>query len=153
MKKFYTIFLTFLLILIIKINDVEAKSKNFFVSLRADSVNMRIGPNIQNPVKFTYQVKGLPMEVLDEFDGWYKLKDHLGDSGWVNKNLTSKKKTAIVLNETQIVFKKNNIESRPILRIGKGIVVKIKKCSENWCKIRIEDYVGWMEKKGLWGGI
>jgi SH3-like domain-containing protein len=152
MRKFYILFFAFALIFITKIDNVFAKEK-VFVSLRADSVNMRTGPNIQNPIIFTYNRKDLPMEVVDEYDSWYKLKDYFGDTGWVNKNLTSKKQTALILGGIQIIFKSDDLKSNPVVRLEEGVVVEVKKCKNDWCKIKIDDYTGWIEKNVLWGGV
>ena len=34
-----------------------------------------------------------------------------------------------------------------------GRLVLVKKCNVNWCKIKTDDYNGWVMKKILWGKI
>ena len=73
------------------------------------------------------------------------------DEGWVNKNLTSKKRTLIVLNGTQIMYKKDNINSSPIFRLEENVVVKYDKCNKEWCKVEVNNKNGWIQNKNLWG--
>ena len=51
------------------------------------------------------------------------------------------------------MFKKPTIYSRPLARLQKGKLCKITKCKEEWCKIKIENYVGWVKKESLWGRL
>ena len=125
--------------------------ESFFVSLRSNEVNLRNGPGGEYPIKAIYQIKNIPLEVLGEYDNWYKVRDKDKFEGWVNKNLTSKKRTLIVINGTQLLYKKNNTDSKPIFRLEENVVVKYNKCDENWCKVEINNRVGWIESKNVWG--
>ena len=64
-----------------------------------------------------------------------------------------KKKSAINIVNNLIMFKKPTIYSRPLARLQKGKLCKIKKCKDEWCKIKIENYVGWVKKESLWGRL
>ena len=128
--------------------DVE---ENFYVSLRSNEVNLRMGPGNEYPVKSVYQVINMPLYVVWEYDNWYKTRDKYGDEGWVNKNLVSKKKYLIVNNGTQLMYERKNIKSDPIFRVEENVVVKYVKCDEEWCKVEIENETGWMLKNSVWG--
>ena len=58
-----------------------------FVSLKSNEVNLRVGPSTNYPIKLTYVTKNLPLEIIDEFDAWRKIKDHKGTKGWLHKSL------------------------------------------------------------------
>lgn len=150
MKKLFIISTLIISFLILLTNESFAKDTPRFVSLRADEVNMRTGPSTKNPLKFTYYLKGMPMEILDEYQGWYKVRDYEGDSGWINKNLVSKRQTVIVLEE-EVMFKKRDTTSVPILRIEEKVIARVKKCVEEWCKISVQNYDGWVGKEKIWG--
>jgi SH3-like domain-containing protein len=150
MKKLFIISTLIISFLIINTNETFAKNSLRFISLRADEVNMRTGPSTNNPLKFTYYVKSMPMEVLDEYQGWYKVRDFEGDQGWINKNLISRRQT-VILTAEEIMFKKRNTTSKPILRIEEKVVARVRRCVEGWCKLSIQGYEGWVEKANLWG--
>lgn len=145
-KLFFAIFLIF----IIDCNAEDFKEP-MYISLRSNEVNLRSGPGNEYPIKFVYQLKGLPLKAIGEYDNWYKVIDKDGDEGWINKNLTTKKRTLIVINGTQIMYKKNNTNSSPLYRFEEDVIVNYKKCDNIWCKIEKNNTVGWIETKNVWG--
>lgn len=144
-----TFFITFCIILFK--NVAFAADNNFFVSLRSNEVNLRIGPGNEYPIKYVYRIKAMPLKVLGEYDGWYKVIDKDNDEGWVSKNLTMKTRYVIVKNGTQILYKKDNIDSNPIFRLEENVVAKLDKCEKDWCKVEVNDETGWLESKNIWG--
>ncbi len=50
-----------------------------------------------------------------------------------------------------LVFNSPSIYSKPSVVLKKGRLCKIKKCKKNWCKIKVENFEGWVKKDGLWG--
>jgi SH3-like domain-containing protein len=62
-----------------------------FVSLKSNEVNLRVGPSTNYPIELTYITKNLPVEVIDEFDAWRKIKDHQKTIGWLHKSFNSRR--------------------------------------------------------------
>ena len=58
-----------------------------FVSLKSNDVNLRVGPSTNYPIELKYVTKNLPVEIIDEFDAWRKIKDHNRTIGWLHKSL------------------------------------------------------------------
>ena len=114
---------------------------------------MRQGPSFEHPIKFIYKKKYLPLEIIDKFETWRKIKDFQNNSGWIHISQLSKKKSAINIKKGSIFYKKPTIFSEPIAKLENGRLVLIKKCKVKWCKITSEKYTGWIEKKYLWGKI
>src|SRR6202012_2445570 len=72
-----------------------------FVSLDANDVNMRAGPGTEYPILWQYHRKGLPVEIVQEFDTWRRIRDRDGAIGWVQANLLSNKRTAQIVDQQQ----------------------------------------------------
>ena len=49
------------------------------------------------------------------------------------------------------MFKKSSLFSKPIANIKKGRLLMIKSCEDNWCKVKTENFKGWVDKYNLWG--
>ena len=128
-----------------------ANESKKFLSLKNNEVNLRQGPSFEYPIKFIYIKKYLPVEVLDEFETWKKIKDFENNSGWIHISQLSKKKSAINVKNNSILYKKPTVYSKPIARLELGRLVLIKKCNLKWCKIITGDFNGWIKKKYLWG--
>lgn len=123
---------------------------NMFVSLRSSEVNMRVGPGKEYPVSWVFMRANLPMLLIAEFDQWRKVKYMDGTTGWIHKNMISHRNCAIVLQNYAIVYRGAS-KKYPILKLEKGVVVKLSKRDGDFVKVEINNMKGWVEKKFLWG--
>ena len=126
-------------------------AEEYFLTLRNDKVNLRQGPSFEYPIKLFYKKKFLPVLVQDRFENFRKIKDHENNTGWIHVSQLSKKKAAITVDDNQLIFSKASIFSKPLVILKKGRLCKIQKCSEKWCKVKVENYKGWIKKNSLWG--
>ena len=127
-------------------------SQDYFLTLRNDEVNLRLGPSFDYPVKIIYKKKYLPVTVKEEFDNFRKIQDHENNSGWVHISQLSKKKSVITTNNL-VLYKRSTIYSKPLANIETGRLLIISKCKEDWCKIRTEGYSGWVKRDNIWGRL
>ena len=146
MLKFVTLFLSILLF-----QEISFAKDEYFLTLRYDKVNLRQGPSRDYPIKIFYKKKFLPVLVQDQSDNFRKVRDHENNSGWVHISQLSKKKAAIVIEDELIMFKNPTIYSKPLAILKKGRLTKIIKCKDEWCKVKLEKFKGWLRKDGLWG--
>ncbi len=123
----------------------------YFLTLRNDKVNLRQGPSFEYPIKLFYKKKFLPVLVQDSFENFRKIRDHENNTGWVHVSQLSKKKAAITIEDDQLLFDRPSIYSTPYVVLKKGKLCRIKKCKDNWCKVQVENFKGWVKKDILWG--
>ncbi len=126
-------------------------SEEHFLTLRNDKVNLRQGPSFEYPIKLFYKKKFLPVLVQDKFENFRKIRDHENNTGWIHISQLSKKKAAITVEDNQLIFNKASIFSKPLVIVKKGRLCKIQKCGEEWCKVKVNNYKGWIKKNSLWG--
>src|SRR3954471_14489757 len=74
----------------------DEKKPPYFESIKSDPVFMREGPSNEHKVKWIYHRKGLPVEVLAEFDVWRRVRDEDGEVGWMHVAMLSRERTAVV---------------------------------------------------------
>ena len=125
--------------------------EEYFLTLRNDKVNLRQGPSFEYPIKLFYKKKFLPLLVQDSFENFRKVRDHENNTGWVHVSQLSKKKAAITIKDDLLVFDRPSIYSTPSVILKKGRLCKVKKCKDNWCKVQVENFKGWVKKDILWG--
>ena len=123
----------------------------YFRTLRNDKVNLRQGPSFDYPIKIFYKKKFLPVLIQERSDNFRKIRDHENNTGWVHISQLSKKKAAIVIDDNSILFNDSTIYSNPVAILKKGRLVKINKCKDNWCKIKTDEFKGWVKQESLWG--
>ena len=46
-----------------------------FASLRADEANVRAGPGTRYPIEWVFKRKGMPVEIVAEFENWRKIRE------------------------------------------------------------------------------
>ena len=125
-----------------------------FISFSSNKVFMRTGPGLRYPIRWIYTKKGLPIEVMQEFDTWRKIRDYEGEEGWVHQSLLSGKRTAIVQtekNKPAALMKKPDLMAKPVAMIESKVVIPLEECGKDWCKTEIQGFDGWIEKKFIWG--
>ena len=127
-------------------------NEEYFLTLRNDKVNLRLGPSFDYPIKIIYKKKYLPVLIKDKSDNFRKIQDHENNSGWIHISQLSKKKSAITI-EDKVLYKRPTIYSRPLANIKTGRLLLISKCKLEWCKIKTNRYSGWVKKDGIWGRL
>ena len=140
------------LTLILFFFSLNVFSEEIFLSLKKNKVNVRYGPSFESPVKFIYKKINLPIKQIDKKENWRRIIDFKNNSGWIHTSQLKKGKNFILL-EDQILFTRPTEYSEPILKINKGRLLIVKKCRKNWCKIKTEDYLGWLKINKIWGSV
>ncbi len=126
--------------------------EEYFLTLRNDKVNLRLGPSFDYPIKIIYKKKFLPVLIKDKSENFRKIQDHENNSGWIHISQLSKKKSGITIKDV-ILYKKNTFYSKPLANIEKGRLLIISKCRDEWCKIKTGEYSGWVKKESIWGRL
>ena len=127
-----------------------SEENNYFLMLKNSEVNVRYGPSLKSPVKYIYKKLFLPVKVIDKKDTFRRIIDHKKNGGWIHISQLRPSKSFIIM-EDKIMFQKNSKFSNPKVKLKKGRLVIVKKCIENWCKIKTDDYIGWVSNKNTWG--
>ena len=127
-------------------------NEEYFLTLRNDKVNLRLGPSFDYPIKIIYKKKYLPVLIKDKSENFRKIQDHENNSGWIHVTQLSKKKSGITT-EDMILYKRPTIYSRPLASIETGRLLIISKCKHEWCKVKTDKYLGWIKKDSIWGRL
>ena len=127
-----------------------------FVSLRADSVNLRVGPGDQYPITWVYHRAGLPVEVLREFDVWRLVVDADGTEGWMHEaTLVGTRHFVINGHAPATLFHGPTDQSNPVAQLMPGVIGLIQRCDAgaDWCRVHVGHVGGWLERAAFWGSF
>lgn len=128
-----------------------------FVSLRANRVNLRVGPGTNYAVEWMYTRSGVPMEIIQEYDNWRRVRDAEGAEGWINQSLLSGNRTAVAApwhkgKDVQINLYREANRGSPIRAILEpGVITSVRACNGDWCEVDTSGHRGWVEQAQLWG--
>ncbi len=122
-----------------------------FVSLKYDEVNVRVGPGKRYPIRWVYHRLRLPVQVIEEFAHWRKIKDYDGSVGWVQKAMLDGARTALIMDKPQNLYAEPEVSSAPIIRASPLVIVNLLNCKPDWCKVAIGERKAWIRKADIWG--
>jgi len=126
-----------------------------FVSLKASRVNVRIGPSNEHAVKWIFVRAGLPVEIVQEFENWRRIRDSSGAEGWVYHGLLSGRRTALVAPwqnaEPTALYVRSDATSNVKATLAPNVVVQVKACDGQWCEVEGPSFSGFVEQGMLWG--
>ena len=123
-------------------------AEEIFLSLKKNKVNVRYGPSFDSEVKFVYKKINLPIKQIDKKENWRRIIDLKNNSGWIHWSQL-KIVNSIITTKDKILFKGPSFFSKPIANIKKGRLLIIKKCEKQWCKVRSNNFEGWIETDHL----
>ena len=122
-----------------------------FVSLKAGEVNLRTGPGKRYPIDWIYQRRGLPVEIVDEFEDWRRVRDHDGTMGWVHRFMLISRRTVLVTGETRMLRRKPEPDAPGLVYLQAGVIADLKDCERAWCRIEAEGFDGWLRRSEVFG--
>ena len=71
----------------------------YFLTLRNDKVNLRLGPSFEYPIKLFYKKKFLPILLNEKSENFRKVRDHENNTGWIHISQLSKKAAIVIDNK------------------------------------------------------
>tara|TARA_B100000941_G_scaffold94571_1_gene65717 strand:- start:497 stop:937 length:441 start_codon:yes stop_codon:yes gene_type:complete len=140
----------FFLVIICIFFPLSVFSEETFLSLKKNKVNVRYGPGFEYPIKYVYTKINLPIKQIDKKENFRRIIDLKNNSGWIHVSQL-KKANSIIPKKDKILFSKPTNFSRPLAKIEKGRVLLVQSCNNNWCKIKTENFKGWVKIGHIWG--
>jgi SH3-like domain-containing protein len=130
-----------------------------FVSLKSKKVNLRVGPGKDYAVSWLFLKSGLPVEIIQEYDNWRRIRDADGAEGWVFHSLLSGDRSAIAApwmkgkgEDLFVNMRKEPSETANLsAKLQPGVVIRIDECNGNWCHAEAEGSEGWVNQAEIWG--
>jgi len=123
-----------------------------FASLRADEANVRAGPGTRYPIEWVFRRKGMPVEIVAEYENYRKIRDWQGASGWVHQSLLTGKRSFIIPAKPASLHKTPAKAAEVIAKLEPEVTGEIRSCTGDWCRVRVSSGVsGWLERTELWG--
>jgi SH3-like domain-containing protein len=145
------VFFTFCLMVMEALPASAQRKPPYWASIAAGEAKMRTGPGRQFPASWLYRRANLPMKVIETYPNWRKVEDPDGTQGWMQSNLLSDDRTALVRGEVRPLREAPNGEAKIIWRAEPGVVGKLSDCARGWCKLDVNGRMGFVEAAHIWG--
>lgn len=123
-----------------------------WAALQGEKTYVRAGPGLRYPIKWIFRKRSLPVEIVQEFDSWRKIRDWEGGEGWVHQSLLTGARTAMVRGDMLVPLRDGpDTERRMIARMEPMVVASIERCTPGWCRVQADGFRGWVQRNFLWG--
>ena len=122
-----------------------------FVSIKPGKAYVRSGPGDRYPVLWVYVRRGLPVEVVKEYEIWRQIRDESGSTAWINKSLLQADRTALVTRGIRTLYARPDLASSPVFRIEAGALVSLTLCDGDWCRVARDGKGGYILRSQIWG--
>jgi SH3-like domain-containing protein len=124
----------------------------YWASLSAGQARMRTGPGRNYPASWFYQRQGLPVQIIEVFPGWRKVRDPEGTDGWMISQLISERRTAMVKAGPPAEMRSApTISAKLLFRAEPGVIGVLGSCADGWCHLDVQGKAGFVEEDRLWG--
>lgn len=123
----------------------------YWVSLRSQPANLRVGPGREYRISWVYVRTGLPLKVLRTIGGWKLVEDMDGARGWMLSHFLVRARTATIKGGVAEIRENADGSGRLLWRAEPGVTGKLDDCGPAWCKIDINGRRGHVAKAAIWG--
>ncbi|MDO1559319.1 SH3 domain-containing protein [Brevundimonas sp. 2R-24] len=124
-----------------------------WISIRSEPVSARAGPGFDYEVRFQYQARGLPVQVVEETRDWRKVCDPRGQTAWVHHTRTSGRRTAFNRGAEALPLRaspRDDAEVRALL--APQSIAGLDRCKDGWCRLEVDGQKGWVRQSAVFGG-
>jgi SH3-like domain-containing protein len=127
------------------------KKPPYWASIVPSKARTRTGPGRNFPGAWLYQRSGLPVRVIATYPNWRKIVDPDGEGGWIQSNMLTDKRTALVIGGVREMRDRPSDTARVAWRVAEGVVGEISECDSRWCRFETGGKRGYVARGGLWG--
>ncbi|MGO1119674.1 SH3 domain-containing protein [Rhodovibrionaceae bacterium A322] len=122
-----------------------------FATLRAEVVNLRTGPGTRYPIDWVIKRQNFPIEIVDEFENWRRIRDWEGTNGWVHSSMLVGRRMAQIMDKEQVLLSDINAGAKPVARLAPGALGRIEQCEGDWCLLEFSGYQGYLRRHQFYG--
>ena len=124
----------------------------YWASIASGRAMMRTGPGRNYPATWLYVRADLPIQVVEVYQNWRKIRDADGTTGWMMVQLLSDTRTALVRGDEPRAIHEDSDERSPVrFRAEPGVVGRISRCADGWCRFDVRGRAGYIRVDHIWG--
>jgi SH3-like domain-containing protein len=148
-----------LLLLVLSAPEAMAKqvsapdtSQPRYATLKVAPVNARGGPGEDYKALWTYQKRGVPVQIVEESDDWRRICDPEGGLGWVRARALDGRRTVMRMAPSDLPMRRGpSADAKISAVLAARATASLLGCKGGWCRISVDHATGWVHGDDLWG--
>ena len=138
--------------LIADAGEAQERKVPYWASIATGDALLRTGPERTYPATWRYRRRDLPVQVLQIYGNWRRIREQDGTEGWMLATLLSVQRTAVVVGDGPAPMNSSPSGSAGLSwRAEPGVVGKISKCESGWCLFDVAGKRGYIAVDRIWG--
>jgi SH3-like domain-containing protein len=130
----------------------QRRETPYWASIASGRAMMRRGPGQNYPGMWEYRRVDLPIQVLEIYQDWRKVRDPDGTIGWMLVRLLSDQRTAVVRGDAPRSLHEAPDAASPVrYRAEPGVVGRVSRCAGGWCQFDARGRGGYIRVDQIWG--
>jgi SH3-like domain-containing protein len=123
-----------------------------YATLKSAPVNARVGPGEDYKAVWTYTVKGVPVQVVEETQDWRRICDPEGGLAWVRARALDQRRTVMRVKPSDLPLRRGPTDEAPVVAIlAARATAALQTCAGGWCKVSVDHASGWARQDDFWG--
>lgn len=132
--------------------EAQERKVPYWASISTGDALLRTGPERTYPATWRYRRRDLPVQVLQVYGNWRRIREQDGTEGWMLATLLSTKRSAVVTgNGPAPMYKDPDGGAGLAWRAEPGVVGKISNCESGWCLFDVAGKKGYIQIDRIWG--
>jgi SH3-like domain-containing protein len=132
--------------------SAQERSVPYWASIATGDALIRTGPERTYPATWRYRRRDLPVQVLQVYGNWRRIREQDGTEGWMLATLLSAKRTAVVTGKGPAPMHADPGSGSGLnWRAEPGVVGKISNCESGWCLFDAAGRKGYIQIDRIWG--
>lgn len=124
----------------------------YWASIATGDALLRTGPERTFPAVWRYRRVDLPVQVVQTYGNWRRIKELDGTEGWMLATLLSARRTAVITGQGLAPLRSSADDNAPPnWQAQPGVVGRITKCEAGWCLFDTGGKKGHIRMERIWG--
>ncbi len=123
-----------------------------YATLKVAPVNARGGPGEDYKALWTFQAKGVPVQIVEESEDWKRICDPEGGLAWVRARALDGRHRVMRTAQTDLPMRRGPSGDAQVTAIlAAHATADLLTCKAGWCRITVDHATGWVRQSDVWG--
>jgi SH3-like domain-containing protein len=123
-----------------------------YATLKIAPENGRGGPGEDYKALWTYQARGVPVQIVEESGDWRRICDPEGGLAWVRARALDSRRRVMRTAQSDLPMRRApSFDAKIVAVLAARATAELANCKGGWCRISVDHATGWVRADDVWG--